>query len=72
MDGRSDGTVRQNRIGDSGDSAIRILAPGDAVVVRAATVFAEETKPVPTGIDSRMEMRIVLRVFVLIRLTRFC
>ena len=43
-----------------------------AVVVRAATVFAEETKPVPIEDDARRERRCMLRVFVLIRLTRFC
>jgi hypothetical protein len=34
--------------------------------------FAGETKPIPAGFDSRTDIRIVLRVFVLIRLTLFC
>lgn len=63
---REDETLRRKSADDSHP------AREHAVVVRAATVFAEETKPVPTGKDARMEMHVVLRVLVLIRLTRFC
>jgi hypothetical protein len=58
-----------NRKPEAGMAAGRAVR---AFLLAGSRCFAEETKPVSTGTRVRTEDRVVLRVVVLIRLTRFC